>query len=81
AAGLPIACTKQRPMSDVLGDAGFYFEPENVPSMVETLGQMLADTHGREQAAWQAYERAQNYSWERCASETFSFIQHIATSS
>lgn len=80
AAGLPTACTKRRPMTDVLGDAGFYFEPESVPSMVETIGRMLADPHLREQAAWRAYERASEYSWQRCARETFSFIQHIATS-
>jgi hypothetical protein len=27
--------------------------------------------------AWSAYERAKQYSWERCARETFSFLTDV----
>ena len=38
----------------------------------------MTDRASREEWAWSAYERAQAYSWQRCAKETFSFLADVA---
>lgn len=81
ASGFPIACSGRGPMPEILGDCGVYFDPER-PADIETALQKLAgDAALRERCAVGAYERAQNYSWERCARETFDFITAVARES
>jgi glycosyltransferase involved in cell wall biosynthesis len=77
AAGLPIACSRARPMSDILGDAGVYFDAENVDDTVRALKQLITDPALRTVKAALAFERAAGLSWERCAGETFAFLASI----
>ncbi|MFN2509388.1 MAG: glycosyltransferase family 4 protein [Chthoniobacterales bacterium] len=79
AAGLPIACSDRLPMPEVLGsDAGIYFNPEDVASIAAAVRNLVSDAALRERLAWTNYERAQSYSWRRCASETFAFVSKCA---
>jgi glycosyltransferase involved in cell wall biosynthesis len=75
AAGLPLACSKSGPMPEVLKDAGFYFDPEDKQSIINALKDMLNSPKEREVKAQKAFEYAKNYSWEKCAQDTFKFIQ------
>ena len=77
AAGLPIACSNRGPMPEVLGNAGLYFDPERPEEITDALIVMLNDHVLREQIAQEAYDRASEYSWERCAKETFSFLAEV----
>ncbi|TKJ32824.1 MAG: glycosyl transferase [Planctomycetes bacterium B3_Pla] len=74
AAGLPIACSNQGPMPEILGDAGVYFNPEQPDEIAQALYSLVNDTSLRERCAWSAHEKAQQYSWSRCANETFDFL-------
>jgi len=78
AAGLPIACSNRRPMPDVLGPDAFYFDPESRESIVAALRALVIDPEARNRAAEAAYARAQSFSWERCARETFAFVRETA---
>ncbi len=78
ASGLPIACSKLGPMPEVLSDAGLYFDPESPISIAEALRQLIDSPELRFEKAKKAYELAQQYSWERCARETFQFLSGIA---
>ncbi len=78
AAGLPIACSNRGPMPSILGEAGIYFDPEQLDSIVSALAHLIQDKNWREQHAYMAYQRAQDYSWERCTRETFDFISLTA---
>lgn len=77
AAGLPIACSNKSAMPEILGDGGIYFDPEDVDDMADALGKLAADPDLRQRVAASAYRRAQQYSWERCAEETFSFLAEV----
>jgi glycosyltransferase involved in cell wall biosynthesis len=77
AAGLPIACSYHRPMPDILGDAGVYFDPENTDSIATSILKLIESTKLREKNAKMAFDQAQNYSWTRCATETFSFLSQV----
>jgi glycosyltransferase involved in cell wall biosynthesis len=77
AAGLPIACARRGPMPEVLGDAGAYFDPEAPDSIAAAVRGLAADAGLRARAARAAHARAQDFSWARCASETFAFLRAV----
>jgi len=77
ASGLPIASSNKGPMPEVLGDAGVYFDPENVEEIAIAIETLLTNKELRTKLANLAYKKAQEYSWENCAFETFKFVENI----
>ena len=77
--GLPIACSNCGPMPEVLGDAGVYFNPEDPIDIANTIRRWLDFPDLREQKALAAYNLARQYSWARCAAETFGFLARVRT--
>jgi glycosyltransferase involved in cell wall biosynthesis len=77
AAGLPIACSNRSAMPELLGDAGVYFDPEDMNSIAEALGTLVESEALRGRLARAAHERAARFTWERCADQTFSFMAGI----
>lgn len=78
AAGLPMACSCFGPMPEVLGNAGVYFMPEDPVDIAGTLRMLFDSAELREKLAQEAFDLAQQYSWKRCADETFDFLAEIA---
>jgi glycosyltransferase involved in cell wall biosynthesis len=81
AAGLPIACSQRGPMPEVLGGAGVYFDPEKPEDIAQVLRVLLLDEKKREQVAFDAYQTALAFTWERCSRETLGFIAKVASAS
>ena len=78
ASGKPIACSNRGPMPEVLGPNGQYFDPEDPVSIAACIERLIQDLNLRRISAQDSYERASLYTWERCASETFSYLGQIA---
>ena len=78
AAGVPVASSDRGPMPEVLGDAGVYFDPEVSASIADAFRRLAADDSLRSKLAELAWHKAQAYSWERCARDTFKFIAQVA---
>ena len=78
ASGLPICCSNRGPMPEVLGNAGVYFDPEDPHAIASALQTLIESPELRLKMARAAFERAQAYSWETCARDTFSFVSKIA---
>ena len=78
AAGLPVLSSNHGPIPEILGDAGLYFDPEEPSSLAKALLQLLASEDVMRRLGYAAHEKAKNYSWERCAAETFGFLREIA---
>ena len=74
ASGLPIACSNRGPMPEVLGQAGVFFNPEQPEDIARALHELINSPKTRKRLARASYERAQQYSWLRCADETFRFL-------
>jgi glycosyltransferase involved in cell wall biosynthesis len=79
ASGLPIACSDRGPMPEVLGTSGVYFDPENPEDIAHALQSMIDSPDLRMQLAEDSFRRAQAFSWQQCANETFGFLARIAT--
>jgi glycosyltransferase involved in cell wall biosynthesis len=73
-AGLPIACSKKSALPDVLSDAGIYFDPEDSSDIALALKTLILNPELRTKIAIKGYERSKEYSWNKCARETFSFL-------
>ncbi len=78
AAGLPIASSDRGPMPDVLQDAGVYFDSEEPASIADAIRRLAVDVSLRSHLAHVAWNKAQAYSWEQCAHDTFAFIARVA---
>ena len=72
AAALPIACSDRRPMPDVLGDGGVYFDPESVASVSAALDRLMSDRTLREHIAERAHSRSAEFTWEESADRTLA---------
>lgn len=81
AAGLPIACSNRGPMPEVLGDAGVYFDPAQPKEIVRALKQLMENPELRARSARKAAERAAQFTWSRCAAETWRFLADVAEES
>jgi glycosyltransferase involved in cell wall biosynthesis len=77
-AGLPMASSDRGPMPEVLRDAGVYFDPEDISSIMNALRELYFDHRKRQQMAARAFEIAGSFTWKRCADETFAFLSKIA---
>jgi glycosyltransferase involved in cell wall biosynthesis len=76
--GLPIACSNRAAMPELLGDAGVYFDPENPHDIACALRELINSPLRRETVAHAAFERARDYSWQKCASDTLQLLADAA---
>lgn len=72
--GLPIACSNRGPMPEILGDAGVYFDPEEPWSIAKAIREIIENTNLLNKIAAQAKQISRQFSWSRCADETWSFV-------
>jgi glycosyltransferase involved in cell wall biosynthesis len=79
AAGLPIACSNRSSMYETLGDAGVYFNSEQPSDIAKALKTLIDSPVLRTRKAEAAYGRAQNYTWRRCAQDTFVFLSEVVS--
>jgi len=76
-AKLPIACSNRTGLPAILKDAGVYFDPFNVSSTKTALYELISNQHKRKEFGEKGYLYAQEYTWKKCAEETFEFIKTI----
>jgi glycosyltransferase involved in cell wall biosynthesis len=72
--GLPIACSNRGPMPEVLEDAGAYFDPENPESIAQALEKLILEVDFRIAVADKAKLLSNNYSWSKCANQTWQYL-------
>ena len=80
ATGMPIACSNLSSMSEILQDGGVYFHPEKEDEIAKAIEQYLLSTTLQLNKRSISYALAQEYSWEKCAHQTFGFLRDIALS-
>jgi glycosyltransferase involved in cell wall biosynthesis len=75
ASGLPIACSDRGPMPEILEDGGVYFDPESSDSISAATECIILNREMRISIAKRAKELSEQYSWSRCADETWDFLR------
>jgi glycosyltransferase involved in cell wall biosynthesis len=74
AVGLPIACSNRSSLPETLQDGGVYFNPEDSESIAVAIEQIIQIPALRLAIAQRAKALSQQYSWKRCADETWAFV-------
>lgn len=77
AAGLPVACSSRGPMPEMLRGGGVLFDPEDAQDIAASLQTLIASAPLREQKAAATFAEARQYSWRRCADQTFTFLTDV----
>lgn len=77
AAGLPIACSRNSSLREILGDAGLYFDPENYGEIAQAVRTYLLSPALRYEKSQASFSRSREFSWETCAEETFKTLVEV----
>ena len=72
--GLPIVCSTNGPMPEILQDGGVYCNPNDVNSIADAVFDVISNSEVRNRISMRARSIASEYSWRRCAEKTFSFV-------
>lgn len=80
AAGLPIACTNKSPMSDIVGKAAVFFNPEDPQDIADAMFRLLSSPALQTQIRQEGFNRIKNFNWQLCAKDTFEFLVTVARS-
>jgi glycosyltransferase involved in cell wall biosynthesis len=65
--GVPVLASRRGSLPEVVGDAGRFFDPEDVEEMARCIAGFLGDADARVRLAARALERSRGFSWERAA--------------
>jgi len=68
--GCPVACSNAGSISEILGDAGAYFDPDDSAQLGAQLQRLTEDSDFADQMRARGLARVKRYSWEKCAEET-----------
>ncbi len=77
AAGLPIVCSNRGPMPEILGDAGLYFNPDDIDDISNAIRNMINSKKIRTLGAKSAYKSSKKFSWDKCADSTFNYLSSV----
>jgi glycosyltransferase involved in cell wall biosynthesis len=79
ACGKPIASSSRGPMPEVLRDAGVYFDPESSAEIAAAVQRLIVSPELRAQKAALSLTYSREFSWDRCARESFAYLAEVAT--
>jgi glycosyltransferase involved in cell wall biosynthesis len=77
AVGCPVACSDAGSIREVVGDAGAYFEPDDVQGLRAILERVAEDRTYTAELRVKGFAQIQKYSWERCAEETLQLYERL----
>lgn len=77
ACGSAIACSSLSSMKEIAKDSALYFDPYNKSEIIDALKKYFENPELRERKSKSALSRSQEYSWERCADETYSYLSKV----
>jgi len=80
ACGCPVLASKAASFPEVCGDAALYCDPYSPEDIAEKISLLIADPSLREELRHKGRKRARQFSWEKCARETFAVIETVLDS-
>ncbi|MBI1785337.1 glycosyltransferase family 4 protein [Candidatus Sumerlaeota bacterium] len=80
ARGVPVLCSRRKPMTDILGDAPIWFDPDDSATLWRALDMLVDNPDVRKAASDQGKRQAEKYGWARTARETLALYQEAIQS-
>ena len=78
--GLPIISSKATCLPEILEEAAFYFDPENIEEITEAIKRVLEDSDLQKKLIVNGFEQIKKYSWSKMAEQTLGVYQKIILS-
>lgn len=75
--GCPVVCSHVSSIPEVVGNAGEYFSPYDLCSMMEAIHRVVLNASRREELIALGRNRLNHFSWEKCAQETYDVYRAI----
>lgn len=72
--GLPIICSKESSMPEILGQSSFLYNPFSEDNLTDVIKLFLKSEKKRQQISTRGQLRAEKMTWKKCSKETFTFI-------
>jgi glycosyltransferase involved in cell wall biosynthesis len=72
ACGCPVITSNTSSLPEVVGNAGIMIDPNDHDELVQAIDSVLSDLTLKEKLRELGQERAKEFSWEKCATETWS---------
>ena len=69
--GTPVVASTASSIPEVVGDAGLLLDPRDVSGWADAVKRLVSDEGLRQSVAVKGLARASQFTWERCARETF----------
>ncbi|MCG2756594.1 glycosyltransferase family 1 protein, partial [Candidatus Dependentiae bacterium] len=73
----PVVLSNRSSFPEIALDAGVYFEPENVESIVESIEKIFIDKNLKLEKISIGLKRAHDFSWQKTASKTKEIYKSI----
>ncbi len=73
----PVACSNSSSIPEVVGNAGAYFDPNDVDSMRTTIENLVLSQSLRKQLVDAGRERLNAFSWARCSEESLNIYNRL----
>jgi glycosyltransferase involved in cell wall biosynthesis len=78
ASGIPTACARAASLPETAEHAALYFDPADPEDMADRMVTLACDHSQYQECRRLGLERAQAFSWDRCAERTLQIIQETA---
>ncbi len=75
---LPVVCSNKGPMPEILGNAGVYFNPENISEIEVAISEVINDAELQKYMINEGSKKVQSFTWSKCSNQTFTFLKKIA---
>jgi glycosyltransferase involved in cell wall biosynthesis len=75
--GCPVVCSDGGAIPEVVGDAGLYFDPNNVEDLRTALERVVSTEALRADLRTRGYARIKAFSWDECAAATARIYREV----
>ena len=74
--GTPVACSKNSSLTEIGGQAVYYFNPQNPETIINTINHIInLNQSQRKQIINDGIQHSKKFSWEKTAQETIKVYQ------
>lgn len=77
ACGTPIITSDANGLREIAGDAALFVHPDDHDEIAHAISQVLTDNELRNDLSAKGLERAQNFSWSKCARQVLENLQDL----
>lgn len=78
ACGCPVVCSRTTACGEVAGDAALTFDPTDVNEIADCIATVLTNAARRQDLVARGLERAEQFTWTKCAAETLAIYGKVA---